>query len=328
MNPKLEHILPNGVTIYGGSAEAIQVLKSVVAEYEDIFRDSGATIDIPEEEWMPIPVRPDAKIKACKVYPLGQRDRDVVDATFDKLQQQGKLKFTTQPTPYGWPCFVVWRDTPQGPKGRVVIDIRGLNAITENDGYPLPLQSDIIGLIAGFRYVSTVDGVGWFHQFRAQQADRQKLTIISHRGQEESSVALIGYKGSPPYVQRQTDKLLRPLRQFTRAFVDDIIVFSRTLEEHVQHLRQLFQLLRKKRASLAPTKSFLGFPSINLLGQRVDSLDMSTSEEKIKAITSLKFPSSLRDLEIFLGLTGWLRNSIPRYAQRAQPLQERKTLLT
>ena len=107
MNPKLEHVLPNGVTIYGGSAEAIQVLKSVVAEYEDIFRDSGATIDIPEEEWMPIPVRPDAKVKACKVYPLGQRDRDVVDATFDKLQQQGKLKFTTQPTPYGWPCFVV-----------------------------------------------------------------------------------------------------------------------------------------------------------------------------------------------------------------------------
>ena len=179
------------------------------------------------------------------------------------------------------------------------------------------MQSDIIRLIAGFRYVSTVDGVGWFHQFRAQQADRQKLTIISHRGQEESSVALIGYKGSPPYVQRQTDKLLRPLRQFTRAFVDDIIVFSRTLEEHVQHLRQLFQLLRKKRASLAPTKSFLSFPSVNLLDQRVDSLGMSTSEKKIKAITSLKFPSSLRNLEIFLGLTRWLRNSILRYTQRA-----------
>lgn len=327
VDPNLEHVLPNGVTVYGDD-EAFRAFSSVVTEYEDVFTDSGNTIDIPEDQWMPIPLKPNVTVKPSKVYPLGHKDREVVDATFDKLQQQGKLRFSTQPTPYSWPCFVVWRNTPQGRKGRVVIDIRGLNAITEDDGYPLPLQSDIIALIAGYAYISTVDGVAWFHQFNAKKSDRYKLTIVSHRGQEESSVALMGYKGSPPYVQRQTDTLLRPLRAFVRAFVDDIIVFSRTLQEHESHLRQLFQLLREKHASLAPTKSFLGFPSVMLLGQRVDSLGMSTSEEKIKAITSLRFPGSLRDLEILLGLTGWLRNSIPRYAQRAQPLQERKTALT
>ena len=327
VDPALEHVLPNGVTVYGNE-EAHRVLSSVVAEYGDVFTDSGATIDIPEDQWMPIPLKPDAKAKPSKVYPLGQKDREVVDATFDKLQQQGKLRFSTQPTPFSWPCFVVWRDTPQGRKGRVVIDIRGLNAITEDDGYPLPLQADIIALIAGYPYISTVDGVAWFHQFRVKEKDQHKLTIVSHRGQEESGVALMGYKGSPPYVQRQTDALLRPLRAFVRAFVDDIIIYSRTLAEHESHLRQLFQLLRERRASLAPTKSFLGFPSVVLLGQRVDSLGMSTAEDKIKAITALRFPATLRDLEIFLGLTGWLRSSIPRYAQRAQPLQERKTALT
>jgi hypothetical protein len=65
-----------------------------------------------------------------------------------------------------------------------------------------------------------------------------------------------------------------------------------------------------------------------LLGQRVDSLGMTTAEEKIRAITALKFPATLRQLETFLGLTGWLRSSIPRYAQTAQPLQNRKTRLT
>ena len=328
IDPNLEHLLPNGVTIYARNTEAARALSQVALEFEDVFIDTGNTIDIPEEQWMPIPLKSDAKAKPSKVYPLGQKDREVVDATFDKLQQQGKLKFSTQPTPYSWPCFVVWRDTPQGRKGRVVIDIRGLNAITEDDGYPLPLQAEIISLIAGFPYISTVDGVAWFHQFQVQRTDRSKLTIVSHRGQEESSVALMGYKGSPPYVQRQTDTLLRSLRAFVRAFVDDIIIFSQSLAEHVDHLRQLFQLLREKRASLSPTKSFLGFPSVILLGQRVDSLGMSTSEDKVKAITALRFPISLRDLEIFLGLTGWLRNSIPRYAQRAQPLQERKTALT
>ena len=77
----------------------------------------------------------------------------------------------------------------------------------------------------------------------------------------------MGYKGSPPYIQRQTDTILRPLRAFARAFVDDIVIFSHTLAEHLQHLRQLFLLLRSKGISLAPLKSYLGYPSVMLLGQ-------------------------------------------------------------
>lgn len=72
--------------------------------------------------------------------------------------------------------------------------------------------------------------------------------------------------------------------------------------------------------SLSPKKSFLGYPSVTLLGQEVDSLGMTTSAEKIAAISSLRFPHSLRDLEGFLGLTGYLRSSIARYAQLAEPL--------
>ena len=138
----------------------------------------------------------------------------------------------------------------------------------------------------------------------------------------------MGYKGSPPYVQRQTDKILRPLREFTKAYVDDMIAFSKTLAQHLEHLRQMFSLFRQRRISLNPKKSFLGYPSVILLGQRVDSLGLSTSEEKLAAISSLHFPRTLRELETFLGLTGWLRSSIPRYAQRANALQQRKTDLT
>ena len=88
------------------------------------------------------------------------------------------------------------------------------------------------------------------------------------------------------------------------------------------------KLFLHPRGECWKTKSFIGYPSVTILGQRVDGLGMSTSQEKIQAITALKFPETLRDLEIFLGLTGWLRSSIPRYAQLANPLQERKTILT
>lgn len=327
IDPLLENVMANGVTIYG-RPDAAQPLVDLIQAHQDLFIDQGQTVDIPEPEWMPIPLKPGATSKPAKVYPVGHRDREVIDATFDKLHEQGKMRWSTQPTPFSYPVFVVWKDTPNGRKGRVVVDIRELNKITENDTYPLPLQSEIISLLLGYSYLSTIDAVGWFHQFLVARQDRHKFTVVSHRGQEESAVALMGYKGSPPYVQRQTDAMLRPFKEFAKAFVDDIIVFSRSLQEHLSHLRQIFDLFRAKRVSLSPTKSFIGYPSVILLGQRVDGLGMSTSQEKIQAITSLRFPETLRDLEIFLGLTGWLRSSISRYAQLANPLQERKTILT
>lgn len=327
IDPSLENVLPNGVTVYG-KPEAAEPLARLLDEHQDLFVDQGQTVDIPEEEWMPIPIKPDAVTKPAKVYPVGQKDKQVIDDTFDKLHAQGKMTWSKQPTPYSYPVFVVWKDTPNGRKGRVVVDIRELNKIAETDTYPLPLQSEIISLLLGYAYLSTIDAVGWFHQFLVARSDRFKFTLVTHRGQEESAVALMGYKGSPPYVQRQTDAMLRPFKDFAKAFVDDIIIFSRTLRDHLSHLRQIFELFRSKRVSLSPTKSFIGYPSVTLLGQRVDGLGMSTSQEKIQAITSLRFPETLRDLEIFLGLTGWLRSSIPRYAQLANPLQERKTILT
>ena len=328
IDPRLEHVMPSGLTVYGTQDTAEQIA-SVAMEFPEIWTDRGTTVDIPEEEWMPIPLKPEAVSKPSRVYPASQKDREVIDESFDKLHRQGKMTWSNQPTPFSYPVFVVWRNMPDGTrKGRVVIDIRGLNKITESDSYPLPLQSEITSAVAGFPYISVVDAVGWFHQFMVKRRDRHKLTVVSHRGQEQSNVALMGYKGSPPYVQRQTDKLLRPYRDFAKAYVDDMIVFSKTLEEHLQHLRTLFQLFRDRRISLSPTKSFLGYPTVILLGQRVDSLGLTTSEEKLAAISALEFPRNLRDLEVFLGLTGWLRSSIAKYAQLAQPLQQRKTLLT
>ena len=329
VNPTMEHVMHNGITVYGTPGVASQIA-AVANEFPEIWTDQGSTVRMPESDWMPIPLKPNAAdiIKPARAYPVSQKDKQLIDETFDKLHAQGKMSWTEQPTPFSFPVFVVWRMVNGEKKGRVVVDIRALNQLTVNDTHPLPLQSEVIGAVSGFPYISTMDGVGYFHQFNVQYKDRHKLTVVSHRGQEQYNVAMMGYKGSPPYVQRQTDKLLRPYKGFARAYIDDIIAFSRTLLEHLSHLRTLFSLYRKHRISLNPKKTFLGYPSITLLGQRVDSLGMSTSEEKLAAIRSLRFPTSLRDLETFLGLTGWLRSSVERYAQRAQPLQLRKTDLT
>jgi len=78
---------------------------------------------------------------------------------------------------------------------------------------------------------------------------------------------------------------------------------------------------------IKPPKAFLGYPSVQLLGQHVDSLGFATAEEKLEAIAQIEFPKTLKDLETYLGLTSWLRQYVPFYAAVSAPLQDRKTLL-
>ena len=322
-----ETTLASGVTVFGAPPVAAR-FAAVVEAFPDIWIDRGTTVDIPEESWMPITLKPEASsIKPSRVYPLSTKDKAVVDETFDKLHAQGKLHWTTQPTPFGYPVFVVWRDVNGDRKGRVVVDIRGLNKITLPDSYPMPLQSDIINSVAGCQYISVIDAQGYFHQWPVKSTDRSKLTVVSHRGQEEFSVAVMGFKNSPPYVQRQTDELLRPHRHYARAYMDDIVIFSQSLDEHLQHLYAVFQLFHSRHICLSPKKSYLGYPSVSLLGQRVSGFGMTTSEERIEAILALRFPENLSELDTYLGMTGYLRNYIRYYAQIVEPLQKRKTEL-
>lgn len=212
-------------------------------------------------------------------------------------------------------------------KSRAVVDIRGLNKIAERDAYPLPLQGDIISAVRGCHYITVVDSADSFYQWLVAHKDRHKFTVLTHRGSEYFKVAVMGFKNSPPFVQRKMDSLLREFRTFCNTYVDDTVIFSATLEDHLCHLHAVFGRFQQLGITLKPTKAFIGFPSVTLLGQQVDGMGLSTDKGRIAAIRELKLPATLQDLEHYLGLVGWLRQYIPCYAQCSAPLQERKTRL-
>lgn len=85
----------------------------------------------------------------AKVYPLGRQDKEVVNQAFDKLHTENRLEWASTSTPFTYPCFVVWRETPKGRKGRVVVDIWALNKITMPDAYPVPSQAEILAAVHG-----------------------------------------------------------------------------------------------------------------------------------------------------------------------------------
>jgi hypothetical protein len=118
------------------------------------------------------------------------------------------------------------------------------------------------------------------------------------------------------------DSVLREHDEYAAAFIDDIIIYSDSFEDHLVHVRRIFELFESLNISLSPGKSFIGYPSIQLLGFRVDGLGLSNTNERIKAIRSVRFPNTLQQLERWLGMTGWLRHLIPHYAIRAASLQK------
>ena len=265
-----ETLLPNGVTMHGPAQGPATVrLAEVVTAYPKLWEDSGF-VDIPQDQWMRIPLKPGWEDKvdgSAKTYPVGEKDRKVIDKTFDELHDQGRLEWTTESTPFSYPIFVVWRTLPNGErKGRAVVDIRKLNEITQPDAYPLPLQSDIIATVSGCQYITVIDYASFFYQWRVWPEHRHRLIVITHRGQETFRVPVIGYKGSIAYVQREIDRVLRPYRDFARAYVDDVVIASKTLNEHVEHLHKVFALFLQKGISIKLMKSYVGYPSIKLLG--------------------------------------------------------------
>jgi hypothetical protein len=328
-----EVVLENGIRIYGEeNSDTVRAIMEVVSQFPDVFIDTDEFVDIPPEEFMTLPLKSDWEsrfpAKGARVYPVGNEAKAEIDKTFDKLHAKGRMSWSTVQTPFSYPVFVVFKIGHDGKRyGRVVVDLRSLNQIALPDIYPIPLQSDIIGAVHGSKFITVLDCASFFYQWRIAPEDRHKLTVVTHRGQEQFNVAVMGFKNSVSYVQRQIDRILRPFRSFARAYVDDVVIFSETLEEHVQHLSEVFSTFRRMRISVKPTKVFLGYPSVQLLGQYVDSLGLVTAADKLEAIAKLKFPGTLKELEYYLGLTGWLRQYVPFYAILAQPLQQRKTEL-
>lgn len=121
--------------------------------------------------------------------------------------------------------------------------------------------------------------------------------------------------------------MLYPYRDYAQAYIDDITIYSKSLDKHIDDLIRVYNVLNSKRVSLSLVKTFISFLSITLLSQRINALGLTTYEQKIATVTRLSFPKSLSDLKHFLSLIGYLRYTIPFYLDVVEPLEARKTAM-
>jgi hypothetical protein len=188
----------------------------------------------------------------------------------------------------------------------------------------MPRQEDILQAIKGCNWISPLDLTAAFIQRTLHPDSRHLVTVVTHRGLEYFKVVPFGFNNSPAHMQRFMNGRLRHLRSHVRCYIDDIVVHSRTFEDHMRHLKGVFEVLREAGLYLSPKKCHLAYHSVTLLGRMVNSLGLSTIRERAEAIQSLSFPATLQQLESLFGSANYNRAHIPHYASLIAPLEQLK----
>ena len=198
-------------------------------------------------------------------------------------------------------------------------DYRLLNNATQPDNYLVPRIQDFTAQLAGCTIFSKVDLVGGYNQIPVRQKDVPKTAVITPFGLYEFLCMPFGLKNAAQTFQGFMDQVLQGL-SFIFDYLDDILVASKTLEEHRQHLNLLFDRLEDNGLVIKLEKCKFAQERIEFLGHEVDKDGIRPLSSKVKAIQEFPQPTTVRSLQRFLGIVNFYHSFIPWAAELARPL--------
>lgn len=203
------------------------------------------------------------------------------------------------------------------------MDYRHLNAITVKNKYPLPIIDELMDELAGACWFSKLDLCSGYHQIRMAVGEEAKTAFKTHNGHFEFKALPFGLMSAPATFQGVMNTVLADqLRQSVLVFVDDILVYSRTLEEHKNHLRQVFETLSKHQLRVKLSKCSFAQTQLSYLGHIISVVGVSTDPEKIQVVHQWPVPVSVKDVRSFLGLAGYYRKFVRHFGIISKPLTE------
>ena len=239
-----------------------------------------------------------------------------VRTQIEEMVQHNIIREST--SPYAAPVVMVPK---KGGEMRFCIDYRQLNKATVKDRYPLPRIDDTIDALYGAKYFSTLDLFSGYWQIEIEESDKHKTAFICEYGQYEFNRMPFGLTNAPGTFQRLMNKIMKPvLYESALVYLDDIIVFSKTLEDHIKHLETVFKILAEAGLKLKLKKCDFFKTEINYLGHIVSRDGVMPNSAKIEAITNYPEPTNAKELSSFLGLASYYRKFIRAFAEKAHPL--------
>ena len=213
---------------------------------------------------------------------------------------------------------------------RMVIDYRGLNAVTIPQVLRIPRLDDVLDAVGETKpkYFSVLDLTQGFHQIPLDEESRDKTAFLIPGTNGVSSkwryrTLPQGLSNSPATFQNLMDLVLRGVQfRFVMSYIDDIIIYSSTFEQHLDHLKQVLDRIVKAGLKLSPSKCKFAVSEVDFLGHRLHSEGVSPNANKLEAVRTYPQPNTVKKVRAFLGLTGFYRRFIPKYAEIARPLYD------
>ncbi|CAI7897396.1 unnamed protein product [Closterium sp. NIES-54] len=232
------------------------------------------------------------------------------------LLDKGLIRPST--SPYGAP--VLFTPKPDGSL-RMCIDYRALNTQTIKNKYPIPRIDDLLDQLRGATIFSKLDLRSGYWQIRMADNSIHKTAFRTRYGSYEYFVMPFGITNAPATFQADMNHILRPLLdECVVVYLDDILIYSRDMKQHIEHLRHVFELLRREKFYVKLSKSEFALKKVQFLGHMVSAQGFHVDPKKIEAVRTWKTPENVKELQQFLGFANYYNRFVPQYAKIATPL--------
>ena len=206
-------------------------------------------------------------------YYTSPAKREAIDKQIDLWLSQGVIEESKSP----------WGAPYHNRKPHVCINWQKLNKATVANQHPIPKQMDILQALSGSQYLSIFNALSGFTQMEFDEESRPITAIRTHRGLHHFRRMPFGWRNGLPEFQRAMQEILSPyLWIFTLVYIDDIVIYSRTFEEHLKHVNSVLSTITKSGLTLSPPKCHIGYRSITVLGNKVSQLGLSTHHENLR----------------------------------------------
>ncbi|GJW52704.1 putative reverse transcriptase domain-containing protein [Tanacetum coccineum] len=258
---------------------------------------------------------PGATPVAKSPYRLAPSEMQELSGQLQELQDKGFIR--PSHSPWGAPVLFVKK---KDGSFRMCIDYRELNKITIKNRYPLPRIDDLFDQLQGACYFSKIDLRSGYHQLRVHEDDIPKTAFRTRYGHFEFTVMPFGLTNAPAVFMDLMNWVCKPyLDKFVIVFIDDILIYSKTKEEHEVYLKLVLELLRKEKLYAKFSKCEFWLQEVHFLRHVVNQSGIHVDPSKIEAVKNWKAPTTPSEVRSFLGLAGYYRRFIAIFSKIAKP---------